>query len=119
VAAIAAGCGTIGGWMAASLAWRAESRREWAGTIFGLAALAVILGAAMIGVAGVALAQGGIAEPPMKALVVAVAGGVAIAVVGIAIYGVFVLPFTIVAASIWAAVMWLVRRRWRVTRTAP
>jgi NADH:ubiquinone oxidoreductase subunit 6 (subunit J) len=118
LAAIAAACGTIGGWLAAPLSWRAEGRLEWAGAIFGLAALAVILGATLIGVGGMALAQVGVAEPFMKAFAISIGGGVAIALIGIAIYGVFVLPFTLVGAAIWAAMVWAFRRAERRTGSA-
>ena len=110
VAAIAAGCGTVGGWIAAPLAWRAESRREWAGAIVRLATLAVILGAVCIGVGGTALSQVGVVEPLMKAVAITIAGGLALAVIGIAIYGIFVLPFTLMAATIWAGLVWAFRR---------
>jgi hypothetical protein len=102
--------GVIGGWVAAPMAWRASDRLEWTGAIVGLGTLAVILGAVM---AGWVLAGSSelASSDPMGRIASIVVGGTALGVLGVVIYGLTVLPFTLIAALIWAAELAWVKAR--------
>jgi len=105
--------GALGGALLGRSAFRAQSRLEWAWVVLALALLAVVIGAFEVGI-GAALGNlpTQIDSPGLLlGLATDVAGGALLALIGIGIFGLVVLPFTLVAAGLWAVVMWWIRRR--------
>lgn len=110
LAVIVLATGVVSGWIAAPMAWRAGDRLEWAGAIVGLGTLAVLLGAVMAGWLLAGSSELASSDPVGKAFSIVV-GGTLLGVLGLVIYGLTVLPFTLIAALIWAAELaWLKAR---------
>jgi hypothetical protein len=97
--------GTIGGWLFGPSAWRARMDADWLRLIVGLGIGALFIGALVTGLSlGIvsALTSGGsLAE----AVQVVWAMTLVAATVGMMFPGVLILPFTLVAAAVWAVLM--------------
>lgn len=112
VTAIAGG---VGGWTSAPAAARTRTRLGWAGVVLLLSITAVLIGAVVIGISmGVVQAFADQVDL-LYAVPYAIAVGLAYAFIGVLVIGPFALPFTAIAALLWAFV--IARRQKR--RTVP
>ena len=105
--------GATGGWLTGPRAALAERRSDWLAIVLALALWAVICGAIVTGIQfGVATAVGS-AQSPLEFAAVAIGLGVWLGLIGTVVAGLFALPFTLVAAAIWAALIRRERDRWQ------
>jgi hypothetical protein len=96
--------GAMGGRVFARTAFGARTRSAWAGVMLGLAMLAVVIGAVLVGF-GVLALQPQQLDPWWIALPADIAFGAILGIVGVLFYGVVALPFTLAAAAAWALVI--------------
>jgi hypothetical protein len=101
-----------GGWLTGPRAALAERRSDWLAIVLALALWATFCGALVTGLQfGVATAVV-CAHNPIEFAAIAIGFGVWLGLIGTLIAGMFALPFTLVAAAIWAALIQRERDRW-------
>lgn len=110
--------GTLGGFVFGPTAARAADASTWLGIIFGLAGLAVVIGAFVV-TWPVAVQASTSTGGPADLVIEAVLRWVAVAMIGAFILGIPALVVTLPAATVWAAIMSvLIDRGRRLTTSA-
>jgi hypothetical protein len=99
--------GAVGGAIMGPSAWRARTFADWARAVCALAAVAIPIGAVVVGEA-MAIGAAALDESWSTSTLLAPLIGLFLAAFGTLILGLFVLPFTVGAALIWAIVTRLV-----------
>jgi hypothetical protein len=103
--------GALGGWVFGPSAATARGRLAWARVIVGLAALAVLVGAIVVGeelALGIGIA-GAATVPSGDIAWISAVGlpfyGLLLGLIGTLLFGLFVLPNSLAAAVLWAVIM--------------
>ena len=101
--------GSVGGAIFGPVAWKATTDRAWLWAIVGLAAGAIVIGAAVVGLLlGLAASASGGPRDPLEAVVAMV---VVTVLFGVPTLGLFMFPVALAAASTWALLMAVMRPR--------
>lgn len=106
--------GAIGGWLVGPAAWRAHDRVAWAKTIAGIAAVAVLVGDAVV-VVGIG-SGGSIGGYPRPSVRHVLADLVQLYVFGLVFAGWLYYVIALVAGAFWAGLMAWIRH---MSRTKP
>jgi hypothetical protein len=102
--------GAVGGALFAPLAWGARRWTEWLGVVVGLAIAAVVLGDVVVVMTTLIGARIDASTGTPTDVVSYYLTGLALIVLGLFVVGPFAGPIALVASSIWALVMWVIRR---------
>ena len=103
IASVAAG--GLGGFLMARSAWRARSRSAWAGVVFGLAFVAVVIGDLVVA-SLMAIFPNQMASPD---LVTRLGESLTLFTFGLLVVGWLMFFVAMFAATLWALVMWAIR----------
>ena len=97
--------GAAGGWAVGPVAFRTRTRLGWAAVVLLLAITALSVGAVVIGIT-IGFIQAATERVELIYVIpYAIGVGLAYAFIGILVMGPFILPFTALAALVWAFVM--------------
>jgi len=101
--------GVVGGMLFAPLAWGARRWTDWLAVVVGLAVVAVVVGDVVVVMTTLMLRPADASTAAPTDLFSYYLSGLALIVLGLFIVGPFAGPIALVASSIWALVMWLIR----------